>query len=352
MQILYGVQTTGNGHLCRSRLVISHLKRLGHDVHVLLSGAGDGKFWDHSILEPYTKYDGLTFVHNNGKINAFKTLKNLNLKSFYSDIWNFNGRRYDLVISDFEPISTRIAEKFNIKSIGISHQCAFIYKIPKAPLNYIGKIVTRMFAPVTLPIGLHWYHFNQSILPPIINHQLKCDLPIETNKILVYLPFENKDSYKQEFLKFPDYSFHIYEKSDESLVEQNLHWNPFSRENFINDLKSCNGVICQAGFELPSEAIHLGKKLLLKPVQGQYEQLCNVIAMDELGYGKTTKKFTAEVIQNWLDQPSPKSAIYPDVAKYVAQWISEDPSLSAELLSQYLWNNTEHPPMQLNFVMA
>ncbi len=352
MRILYGVQTTGNGHLSRSRLVISHLKRLGHDVHVILSGADNGKFWDHSVLEPYTKYQGLTFVHNNGKINALKTLRNLDLKSFYDDIWHFNANRYDLVISDFEPISTRIAEKFNIKSIGISHQCAFIYNVPKAPFNYMGKFITRMFAPVTLPVGLHWYHFNQPVLPPIINHQLVCDLPIEKNKILVYLPFENRDEFKQQFLKFPDYSFHIYEKRDQQLIEKNLIWNPFSRSNFINDLKSCTGVICQAGFELPSEVLHLGKKLLLKAVQGQYEQLSNVIAMNKLGYGKTTKQFNFDVIEDWLDQPMTKPAGYPDVARFVAEWISEDPSLSAELLSKYLWDKTEQPPFHLNLVLA
>ena len=43
-------------------------------------------------------------------------------------------------------------------------------------------------------------------------------------------------------------------------------------EGFQQDLHRCEGVICSAGFELPSEAIQLGKKLLVQPVAGQMEQ--------------------------------------------------------------------------------
>ncbi len=38
MKILYGIQCTGNGHLTRSLKVISRLKKLGHNVDILLSG--------------------------------------------------------------------------------------------------------------------------------------------------------------------------------------------------------------------------------------------------------------------------------------------------------------------------
>ena len=37
MKILFGVQTTGNGHISRSRELIRELKEIGHDVWVILS---------------------------------------------------------------------------------------------------------------------------------------------------------------------------------------------------------------------------------------------------------------------------------------------------------------------------
>jgi UDP:flavonoid glycosyltransferase YjiC (YdhE family) len=38
MNILYGVNATGNGHISRSRITISELKKRGHNVTVLFSG--------------------------------------------------------------------------------------------------------------------------------------------------------------------------------------------------------------------------------------------------------------------------------------------------------------------------
>ena len=43
MKILYGIQCNGNGHITRSLKVISKLKRLGHEVDILLSGKNFNK---------------------------------------------------------------------------------------------------------------------------------------------------------------------------------------------------------------------------------------------------------------------------------------------------------------------
>ena len=38
MNILYGISATGNGHISRSRILISALKKRGHNITVLFSG--------------------------------------------------------------------------------------------------------------------------------------------------------------------------------------------------------------------------------------------------------------------------------------------------------------------------
>ena len=43
------------------------------------------------------------------------------------------------------------------------------------------------------------------------------------------------------------------------------------------------GCLSAAGFETTSEALYLGKKLLVIPIRNQYEQLCNAAALEELG---------------------------------------------------------------------
>jgi hypothetical protein len=61
MNILYGVQATGNGHISRSREVIRNLKMLGHKVRVILSGRDPALLWDMEVFEPYDAFRGLTF---------------------------------------------------------------------------------------------------------------------------------------------------------------------------------------------------------------------------------------------------------------------------------------------------
>ena len=45
----------------------------------------------------------------------------------------------------------------------------------------------------------------------------------------------------------------------------------------------CKGVLCGAGFETPSEALFLKKKLMVIPMKNQYEQQCNAASLKKMG---------------------------------------------------------------------
>lgn len=89
---------------------------------------------------------------------------------------------------------------------------------------------------------------------------------------------------------------------------------------------------------------------MIKPVHGHYEQLSNAIALKKLGCGSITREFDNNRLTHWLKKYPIEAACYPNVALEVARWISEDPSLSVEILSEYLWSKTLKPPMQLNYL--
>lgn len=74
MKILYGVQTTGNGHICRSGEIIRSLKIRGHDVHVIFSGRASSLLQEIKICKPYITCQGLTFVTTQGKVKYLKQL--------------------------------------------------------------------------------------------------------------------------------------------------------------------------------------------------------------------------------------------------------------------------------------
>ncbi len=79
------------------------------------------------------------------------------------------------------------------------------------------------------------------------------------------------------------------------------------------------GTTCDAGFELPSKALQLGKKLLLRPLNGQMEQTSNALAIQELGLGSVMRKLDTKTVNRWLKMPSGRLQSYPDVAGSIAE---------------------------------
>ncbi|MEM4248649.1 MAG: glycosyltransferase family protein [Candidatus Nanoarchaeia archaeon] len=344
MKILYGVQATGNGHISRSREVIAQLKKQGHSVHVIFSGRYPATIFDVDIFKPFSAFKGFTFAIENGSINKFKTALSLDLIQFFKDISSFDASEFDLAIVDFEPLTSRIAKKHKIPLIGIGHQYAFKYKIPKAKCNPLDTIIMNLFAPADFNLGLHWHHFNLPLLPPIIPDIKRQNDKVIQNKIVVYLPFESPLFLKEIFAKFANYEFFIYAVSKEFVDEKNLHWRPASRKDFLNDLIEANGVITNAGFELPSEAIHLGKKLFVIPVAGQLEQESNALAIQQLKLGISERKLTCDSLRNWLENFNSNGYLYPQCAPEIAKWIESGNWHKISVLSEKLWQQTNFNP--------
>lgn len=340
MKILYGVQGTGNGHTTRARIMAKALANAGAQVDWVFSGRERDKFFDMEAFGNFQAYRGLTFATQSGKVLYLKTALTSNLTQLYQDTKKVRVEGYDFIINDFEPVSAWAAKRAGKKVIGISHQNAFFYNIPKADSNFFVNWFMRNFAPVTMPIGLHWHHFNQPILPPMVEHSHYPNLSTPKH-YLVYLPFAGLNDIVPQLREFPDYHFFVYQPVPAAYDDGHIHVRPFSREGFQMDLHQCEGVICSAGFELPSEAIHLGKKILVQPVAGQMEQKSNALALDQLGYGQVAKRFDVETLGKWLPLKAPaKPRDYPDVAKALVNWLMAGGGEDISTLQQQLWRET------------
>ena len=298
MKILYGIQLTGNGHITRSIQIIKSLKEKGFEVDIITSG-------NNSQLEiPYkikSQHIGISMFYNrNGGIDWFSTIKNVELKKFIKDI-DYDVSEYDLVISDFEPISAWSSRMQNIKSIGIGNQYSFISnKIhrPKRP-SKIAEIFLKNFAPCDLNIGLGYDNYDDFIVKPIINEDLLGKKITDDGFILVYLPSLSIDSIFEQAKEFTNYKWKIYspEIKIDSIKEGIILKKP-NKEEFTKDLLSCSGVITASGFSTTSEALILNKKLWSIPIKKQYEQLCNAISLKKMGV--MTDDFNKDSISNWI----------------------------------------------------
>ncbi|OZY84807.1 glycosyl transferase [Cellvibrio mixtus] len=343
MRILYGVQGTGNGHTTRARIMAKALADAGAQVDWIFSGRERDNYFDMQAFGDFKTYRGLTFVTEHGKVRYAKTLLTANLGQLYHDVKSVNLEGYDFIINDFEPVSAWAAKRAGKHVIGISHQNAFFYDIPKADDNIFVRWFMRNFAPVSQPIGLHWHHFGQPILPPLVEAGQHPNI-VTPKHYLVYLPFAGLDDIVPQLRHFPDYEFFVYQPVSTATDDGHIHIRPFSRDGFQRDLHRCEGVICSAGFELPSEAIHLGKKILAQPVAGQMEQKSNAIALEKLGLGTMATTLDVATLARWLPLNAPTSPRnYPDVAKALVNWLMAGGGKNMEQLQQQLWQEERRP---------
>lgn len=347
MKILYGVQGTGNGHITRARAMDVALKKQGFTVDYLFSGRSRDKFFDMEQFGDFICCDGLTFITDSGRIKPLDTYNHNSFIQLRKDIKSLDLSAYDLILTDFEPITAWAARRQKKMCVAIGHQYAFDHKIPKRGSNPITSLFMKFFAPAEVRLGLHWHHFDQAILPPIADTKHNQE-PVDDKKFLVYLGFEQAEAVIDYLKPFTDYQFYIYAPYDKAEDRGHIHLRPLSRQGFQDDLANCNGVITNAGFELASEAIHLGKKLLVKPLRGQMEQLSNAKALEELGLGKTMNKLDPKVLEDWLQNFVPKRVIYPDVPEVLAQWIAEGNWQNTQPMIKQLWQAV-HSPDIANF---
>jgi UDP-N-acetylglucosamine:LPS N-acetylglucosamine transferase len=104
-------------------------------------------------------------------------------------------------------------------------------------------------------------------------------------------------------------------------------------------LLDCGGIISNAGFELASEALQLGKKILAKPLHHQMEQISNAAALQQLGYGHVMKDLNAKAIENWLKVDHAVQITYPNVAKVITRWLQDGmPEMDTDFINS-IWDN-------------
>ncbi|QGX39359.1 MJ1255/VC2487 family glycosyltransferase [Permianibacter aggregans] len=340
MRLLYGVQGTGNGHLTRARAMLPALRDCGFEVDVLVSGRDRLALFGTESFGDFQWRQGMSFVMEKGHIAPLKTLVNLQLKRFFRDVSALSLAQYDLVVTDFEPVTAWAAMRQRVRCVGLGHQYAFRHRIPTKGINIPSRLTMRYFAPVDQPIGLHWHHFGEPILPPILE-AFSAPVEVRDNHFLVYLPFEDTADLLALLKPFSQCHFDLYAGVSQREQHGNVTVHPFSREGFAQHLLHCEGVITGAGFELPSEAIVLGKKLLVRPLQAQLEQESNAKALQLLQRADVMHRLEPEAVARLLAQPASTPVVYPNVAQKVARWLSAASPQPVAELARECWQQTQ-----------
>ncbi|AQP99489.1 glycosyltransferase [Pseudoalteromonas aliena] len=340
MKILYGIQGTGNGHITRARVMASCFKQHGIDVDYIFSGRATKDYFDMQEFGHYKSFRGLSFNTKNGQIKSLQTVKNARICELVSDIKSLDIKQYDFILNDFEPITAWAAKRAGVPVVGISHQAAFLSdSVPMFSRGILRKSLIKYYAPANTYLGVHWQPFADNIIPPFIaNHQHGNPVAV-MNKVLVYLPFENLNSIIDYLKDFPEKEFYCYHPHASNQSMGHIHLRAPSRVSFLNDLANTSGVIGNAGFELASEALKLGKKLLLKPLDGQFEQGANAQTLLSMRMAHVMNYLNPQALDDWNSAPQNKRINYPSDPTPLINWLVNKQWCSTQSLHKGLWGS-------------
>ncbi len=322
MRILYAIQGTGNGHLARATEIVPILKSMA-DTHVLVSGT------QADLKVPFKidyQFSGLSFIiGKNGGVDLWQTAKKIPIVQFVKDIRSLPVEQYDLVISDFEPVSAWACRLRNKECIGLSHQNAVLH--PSAPKpefkEWVGKLILKHYAPAHYKYGFNFKPFSPHIFPPVIRHDIRNAESTIKPHYTVYLPAYSDQQIQDVLFRIPGAEWQVFSKhSKTKYTVGNVHFRPVSLDAFTQSFLSSTGLICTAGFEGPAEAIFMGKKLCVIPMKKQYEQYCNAAFLKSMGI-KVLDSFSKGVpdLIDWVQNSATLEIKFPDLTREILEEI-------------------------------
>lgn len=303
MNILYGIQGTGHGHISRAREILPKLTELA-DIDVLVSGYNCKMTLDD---RPIIHKRGLSLAYDSkGGVSYLQTALKIQPVTFLKDIHSIDLNRYDLIISDFEPVTAWASLNKDVPAIALSHQASFLSNHSPRPKHksLFAEQILKNFAPCKHALGFHFLRYDSFILPPVIRKEV-LELEVENGKhITVYLPAFHHETLFSLFSQLKNVDWHLFSPTCSEIIErENVIVHPVGNRPFLKSMRSGMGVITSAGFETCAESMYLGKKLLVIPIKNQYEQLCNAAALKEMGVHvvKRVNKDFVRHVQEWLD---------------------------------------------------
>jgi uncharacterized protein (TIGR00661 family) len=294
--ILYGVNGEGSGHSTRAKEVITHLIGRGHTVHIVSFDRGLANLRKDF---PVTEIFGWRLAYVNNQVRYRRTLtKNLLaapkaaasialLKRLIDE------QSIDLVITDFEPLSSHAGRRKRLPVLSIDNQHTMTNTDVTYPRQYrreasATKMVTRLMVPhANAYLATSFFNAkitkpNTFLFPPILRECILTAVPREGEHILAYVT--SPAPALEKLLASVRAPFIAYGFNREG-KQANVTYRKPSLDGFLTDLTSAKAIVANAGFSLVTEALHLAKPYLAIPVEHQFEQIFNAYWLEKSGYG-------------------------------------------------------------------
>ncbi len=320
MKILYGVVGEGMGHATRSRVVLEHLVKQGHELVIMASGRATDFLAKR--FEGVTRIHGLHMIYEENRVRMGKTLwSNVlagaagvprNIAVYFDLIQAYHPQ---VVISDFESWTYLYAKAHRLPIVSIDNM-QIINRCTHEPSIVDGDQASfdlaRAFVKGKLPFCDHYLVTTffcppvrkpqTTLCPPILRPEILAAQPRRGEHLLVYQTAEGNEQLASVLAK-TGLECRIYgmrRSITEEQVEGNLRYRPFSETGFIDDLASARAVIAGGGFTLMGEAVYLHKPMLAVPLEGQFEQVLNARYLTNLGYGRLARVLDSDTVGGFV----------------------------------------------------
>ena len=321
MRIVFIVQGEGRGHMTQALALEEILTKAGHRITDTVIGTCDRRripdyFSErtsaqlHRVESPNFHFDKedkssnirQTFFKNVARIPLY--LKELGvIDKIVKDA------RADTVINFYDVLGGYyfLFYRPRVKRICIAHQ--YLAAHPEFPFNEdypfqkfffkLNNRVTSFFAHKRLALSftdLPEKNNKLNIVPPLLRKEV---LKLKPNKGDFILAYVVNKGYGYDILKWHEKNKKVkvhcfwdnFEKPDEWSPRENITFHHINDKKFITYLANCLGYVSTAGFESICEAMYLAKPIMMVPVEGQYEQLCNALDAQRVGAGIIAEEF-------------------------------------------------------------
>ena len=335
-KILYSMSGEGRGHATRARTVVEEL-RVAHEVVLFAPGCA------FEMLDPiYRDTDvrvyripGLEFCYDaHRRLDYLQT--GLSSASYLTDLVYLVDQlsravdieEPDLVITDFEPALPRAARRCGVPFISLDHQ----HFLAVTDLSELPREVRMHAALMRSVVRMYYWGQDETIISsfysapllPRYRHRVRQVGVLLRPEVLRARPRSGRHllAYVRRFGAEPlleslaacDRPVRVYGLGEQT-SRGNLTFRPISNDGFIQDLASCDGLVCTAGNQLVGEALYLGKPVLAFPEENNYEQAINGFFLDRDGGGECHElaEIDARAVGRFIERiPDHRARIRPE----------------------------------------
>ena len=301
MRIVYGVQSVGRGHLARFLALKPFFDRDGHELLIILSGEQDppAAFLEAIRTCRYARLAGVSMVEDGeGGVSKRKTVQTFaaGLPDLFSSLYRahhlISDFRPDLIVSDFDVLTASPFVAPHVHKVGIGNQAMLHHpgvthiaghRMERLNVNLAIKLCT---GGIDTLLGCHFYPLDDQSLPPILRREILETPAADHGHIVVYHSFRGQLDPIARFARAePDREIIVYGyPTRPPAMPTNMRFET-DTARFVADLASCAAYVGTAGFQAICEAFYFGKRIVLQPIEGQYEQRWNSRQLVEHGMG-------------------------------------------------------------------